>query len=684
MEIALNFLSSDAGEENASLAVLSDCYRRQVTDKPVSRLLLTVSSNDRTANLLASDFIAALEDMSGISVVIFVVAQPGVQDHDGVVSLYRAVVAKAAGCQMEIVLSEHSDGFAFHASPSNGLHVAVGLYRQLQSRSVASRWIVPLRPELVFRLEGLVSVARDQGVDILLVPADFIDHASPGLNDLAEDERLFCWDFITYRLLEADRDLLSVDYHDYYRQLISLLTGTDEKPLPHVRLTIFYSQGKGWHCQSRKISHPALRDSVLANAGGEPEVASRREILQSIIGDLQDVASVGGRGHLLRLLAGSRSGRDALQARKLKRVLLIGAYGGEHIGDAAILGGVILRMHRLFGTTEAVLMTQRLAHTEHLIPMLDLPVSISVDIYEPEPIRRYVEWCDAVVFAGGPLIDLPKQLVRHIYTVSLAKRAGKPFIAEGIGPGPFARMPSRFTARRLIEMADRITLRAADAAEHELVAGREFEVGLCPAFDYLESRGGALTRLPEVEATAIDRLLANTGGGPVIGINIRPIGYLYTHGAPDDDVAGFTRRTEAKFEQQLAEGLREYSERSASKPCFIFFPMNAIQFGMSDLRSAYRIQKLLGNAVDFRIWEADASLDGVLALIRRLDIAITMRFHATIFALSQQCKVIGIDYRIGKKDKVAGLLDDVGQGEHCARIDLLTSEWLVAKLEELL
>jgi len=88
--------------------------------------------------------------------------------------------------------------------------------------------------------------------------------------------------------------------------------------------------------------------------------------------------------------------------------------------------------------------------------------------------------------------------------------------------------------------------------------------------------------------------------------------------------------------------------------------------------------------VDFRVWQADASLDGVLALLRKFDIAITMRFHATIFALSQNCKVIGVDYRIGKKDKVAGLMDEFGQGENCARIDLLTDDWLAKKLEELI
>jgi polysaccharide pyruvyl transferase WcaK-like protein len=58
--------------------------------------------------------------------------------------------------------------------------------------------------------------------------------------------------------------------------------------------------------------------------------------------------------------------------------------------------------------------------------------------------------------------------------------------------------------------------------------------------------------------------------------------------------------------------------------------------------------------VDLRVWEADASLDGVIALLRRLDMVICMRFHATIFAC-QQRRVIGIDYR------------GTGQGRRAAR-----------------
>ncbi len=57
-----------------------------------------------------------------------------------------------------------------------------------------------------------------------------------------------------------------------------------------------------------------------------------------------------------------------------------------------------------------------------------------------------------------------------------------------------------------------------------------------------------------------------------------------------------------------------------------------------------------------------------------------MRFHAAIFALSQGRRVIGLDYRPGKKDKVGSLLDELGNSENCTRIDLLTSDWLLGRL----
>jgi polysaccharide pyruvyl transferase WcaK-like protein len=374
--------------------------------------------------------------------------------------------------------------------------------------------------------------------------------------------------------------------------------------------------------------------------------------------------------------------RDAGQ-RTLTRVLVIGAYGGDHIGDTAILGGVLLRMHRRYGTRQAILMSQRPEHTARLVAMLDIPVGVDVQEYRQSSAAALVRQSDGVVFAGGPLMDLPKQLVKHLYTVALARRAGKPFVIEGIGAGPFIRRVSAWTARLLVRMAERITVRTAQDARQPLVQGLEPLVGRDPAFDYLETRTGPLTRIPDADRRWLERLLDGTDGRVTIGINLRPLRPDYTVGTPAAQRASHTRLVEDRFAERLAEAMTRFHRVCRVAPCFIFFPMNAIQFGSSDLRSGYRLKRLLRDEVDLRVWEGDPSIDGVVALLRRVDVAITMRFHATIYAASQQRPVIGVDYRPGKKDKVAALLDGLGQGHNCGRIDEITAGWMFDRLAAL-
>jgi polysaccharide pyruvyl transferase WcaK-like protein len=201
-------------------------------------------------------------------------------------------------------------------------------------------------------------------------------------------------------------------------------------------------------------------------------------------------------------------------------------------------------------------------------------------------------------------------------------------------------------------------------------------VGRDPAFDYLESRREVLTRLPDVDRRWLEHLLRDTEGRTTIGLNLRPIKPVYTVGATAENRADYTRFVESRFETRLVESMRRLHKAFPNPPSFIFFPMNAIQFGMCDLRSAYRLQRQLRGEVDFRVWEGDASIDGIVALLRRLDVVITMRFHATIYALAQRRRVVGIDYRIGKRDKVAALLDDAGLADSYRRVDEMTANWL--------
>ena len=518
----------------------------------------------------------------------------------------------------------------------------------LADKSVAIRWLAPLCGDFVYKLEGYFSAAQDLGAQAV------ITRAYP--NEMSPNDRLFADDFIRHNILEGMSGPVSAEQRSAYMNILAALEDGHEELISKA---------------CRAILHSSQRDAEKTAQGG------RAAFLMEAVGVLAD----GARAHLGRALLARQQRDSAALSARFQKVLLIGAYGGEHIGDAAILGGVLLRLHEQHGVKNAVLMTQRPAHTKHLTPMIETPVEIEVREYLHAEIDACIADVDAVVFAGGPIVDLPKQLVRHLYAATRAKSLGKPFLMEGIGPGPLPRLPSRVTARKILELADYISLRTRDSADAEVVQGLELDVGRDPAFDYLDTRQGALAKIAPGEKAAIADLLADEEGRSIVGVNIRPIYHQYTVGVKEADKASYTKMVEDRFERRLAQALTEFSRNASKKPIIVFFPMNAVQFGLSDMKSAYRIGRHLPDDVDYRVWEADASLDGVLALIRRLDVVVAMRFHAAIFALSQGTQTLGVDYRIGARDKVAAVLSDVGKGDQCLRIDEMTTEWLVDQLE---
>ena len=73
---------------------------------------------------------------------------------------------------------------------------------------------------------------------------------------------------------------------------------------------------------------------------------------------------------------------------------------------------------------------------------------------------------------------------------------------------------------------------------------------------------------------------------------------------------------------------------------------------------------------DHKIIACGNGVDAVLALLRGLDAAVTMRFHASVFALSQQVPAIGIDYQVGGIGKVGELFTAHSGGEALSIQDL--------------
>ncbi len=561
--------------------------------------------------------------------------------------------------------------------------------RRLTDSGISVRWVILAGSTRVYGLERWLGAARSCGVDPLLIPAVLpLNGPAPAEYQLNETERLFLWDFLTYRLLEEDRSILTRERLSVYRAFRDSLFGKLLTPALHQASIMRPSAGKPM--QLVTVATHWLEWQVRATLAEALESFMGRRLfqLQRRLIDVAEVATEGLRALTawgLAKVTESRHNSTQLEPdRSLPRVLLIGAYGGEHIGDTAILGGVLLRLHQRYHTVSAILVSQRTRHTQHLVAMLDSPVSVEVREYTLAEIRTLMPHIDAVVFAGGPMMDLPKQLVKHLYTVSRARCKRLPFVIEGIGTGPWVLSPSKWIGRQLALLASRVSVRTRKDSESSILAGKDVVLGQDPAFDYLRSRPLQLTGLTEHDHASLAWLLGDSQPGQLIGINIRPIRHEYTEGAPEQEKEQLTRRVETSFDQHMADAIVRINEASFVKPRFVFFPMNAIQFGMSDLRSAYRIARRLPAHVDFRIWEGDASLDAVVALIRKLDLVIAMRFHAAIFGLSQERKVIGIDYRVGRKDKVGALMDDAGLGQNCLRVDQVTADWLFDRMMALL
>lgn len=139
-----------------------------------------------------------------------------------------------------------------------------------------------------------------------------------------------------------------------------------------------------------------------------------------------------------------------------------------------------------------------------------------------------------------------------------------------------------------------------------------------------------------------------------------------------------------QFLQRFASGLQQFAAQSATPPTFIFFCMNPQEFGMSDLRIAYQLHRQLDDKIDFRVWQGDPDVDGVIHLLRQLDAAICMRFHACIFALTQQLPTIGLDYYPGQGGKVEQLFKDMDRSDEACRMDQMETEWLLDTLHKLL
>jgi hypothetical protein len=462
--------------------------------------------------------------------------------------------------------------------------------------------MVPITRSLVHRLEAIFSLAGNDRIDADLVPSWMIRTASGDPErGLDEDDTLFVRDFLAYRLLEEDLHHLSPERKAFYRAMLATFDGSDPNPpdTSH-RVAILRQSGTvsaEWalHYETR----PRFAGTGWGDAPSQEESAPALAHVVEVGGVLLEGASgMGVNQGILWLVEAGHAERH----QRLPVAMMIGAYGGDHIGDAAILGGVLFRIHAAWhqpcGSDESASRPYPPS-----IRMLDTPVEVTVEEYSQDNAARLFAVCRR------------RCLCRRTANGSSQTASEAPL--HGVSGAAV-----REALHDRGHWSGSVHTRHFEVDSAPIMRRLHTTARQDPAFDCLATRGKKLTRLRANDGTWIESLLANTEGRIRIGLNMRPITAPLHHWNVHSQ---YTRFVEARFEERLAEAMRRFHKALPSLPCFIFFPMNAVQFGLSDLRSAYRIKLLIGGEVDFRVWKTMPSIDGVIALIRQLDVAITMR-----------------------------------------------------------
>lgn len=353
---------------------------------------------------------------------------------------------------------------------------------------------------------------------------------------------------------------------------------------------------------------------------------------------------------IIRLLTHSFCTRasNIQRNQNVTSISLIGMFGGEHVGDSAILGGVILRTLKRFPHISTInIYSFREDRTQCWVKCItEIPNSISISVTDNINVfRNLLKQSQLLIWAGGPLMELPVVLSRNYAFIKDSLSYGCKFELEGVGYGPINGVFGKSIVKMILKKSSRTTVRSLEDMNALHNIGIPVELGqetVDPSFDYLKILPKSI-ELKKDEQSIIDKLTKKEAGQKIMALNLRPLWNRYGNKKTFD------------FESFLDEISKVIDKLFTRSVITVFIPMNADQFGFSDLDVAYAIKKRVKDTRSFKIWEVEPSINSAIYMFRKVDFSLCMRFHAVIFSMSQGVMTYGLDYNLNGNGKVKTL-----------------------------
>lgn len=341
---------------------------------------------------------------------------------------------------------------------------------------------------------------------------------------------------------------------------------------------------------------------------------------------------------LLRRNARLHSRRDG--------VLICGAYGRGNAGDDSILEAILKQLRQIDPDVPVHVLSRNPRETRRRYRVGSMHLfNIPAFLHRMRKTKLYIN-------GGGSLIQdatSTRSLRYYLSNIALAKRCGNEVLMFGCGIGPVTVPRNRRMAGRVIDRcADLITLRETGSVEE------------------LHAMG---VKRPEIQVTADPALLLDPARPESVD------GYLSTHGLESNGhYAMFVLRPWPGLDKKIGDIVAAAESLHQTKgltPVFL-----ALEPG-KDLDVCRSIAGKLKCPSHVLTAPDDGRM--IVGIMGRMQIVISMRLHALIFASGQGTPLVGIVY----DPKVSGFLDYLGQKRYMDLADV-SCELLLSYSEEAL
>jgi len=339
----------------------------------------------------------------------------------------------------------------------------------------------------------------------------------------------------------------------------------------------------------------------------------------------------------------------------MKQLLLAGWYGTETAGDIAILHGIINEYLAVNPQLQFQVLSLFPYYTRTTVALWPEALRSRVNVidYASEAAWQATLDCDAVVMAGGPLMDIPD--TRKI--LCLFKRfadLNKPRVIEGCGIGPLNRAEFRWNVCRIARLATQISVRDGASRDNLRLYGirKPIEVRLDPAVTFIRSQG----------------IRHHVSEAKVIRCFLRELTCEYPQ-------ATSSAQATQNLELLLRRLLAWYPEHRIELWAMHHFPV-----GWDDRLFARQLVKQIADPRLTAIWEPRTPKE-ILEAMAAAAFCVCMRFHSCVFATEVGVPFLAIDYTAG--GKIKAFFDDHHQPDRvCTLTDLpgLQQEQLETKL----